>query len=181
MATKTITPLTKFPTVPKSITKKVADGKPLTVREKLTVLERTRTLMASNHTTGSWSESIDGIEYFCLYGGIGQVCGIGASSANDTTISQCSLTSTMFDAISDSNPIKKLAKKEIKQVQERFKKNRASAIPEQSHWYTEAREAAEILDTKVAFLQTLNDDKGRAAVLRVLDKAILNLKQQIAS
>lgn len=144
------------------IRNKVLKATPLTKVEKREVLSKARDLLATNYGRGDWALFVGGVEQFCLYGAMQKVSGIEhPSQAWDWQISQCSLTSTLFDALPHQNLFKRAALRDIARVE--FRHDRAGR---------------KVTALKVAALQRVNDRAGQAAVLRVFDKAIENLSQK---
>lgn len=156
----------EIPVVNKTIQQKFADMKPLTPRQKLEVLTNAKAVLKDRHLVGSWATMIHGVEMYCLYGAVQKVCGAYPGSGRDKNASACSLTSTMFDAL----PKKHGGRAELKEYIEELDDG-----DRRSDEYKEAQ----ILSYKASILQSLNDDEGKTAVLRVLTTAINRLKKEI--
>lgn len=160
----------------KAIEKRIAEGKPLTRPQKLRVLKDARALLEERWTSGSWVEMIDDVEHFCLYGAVAKSAGLDPEDEHksDAVISTCSLTSTMFDALPVRNKHRVQAEKEIRRTIEDHEIRVRNYNPDL--YYTRKPDEGALLDTimalKVVALQSVNDEQGRAAVLRVVDKAI---------
>ena len=182
---------TKIPTFKiarKVIREKVRNRKgELTPLQKLEVLRSTRDLMATNYVSGTWRRFIDGVEHYCIYGALERVCGLEPDSTSDEFISSCSLTTTLYDAVPKSS--RESTDKDIKVWSARLKQ--ASHSPKAKFaWMDgvtiEDRDdpigycLRQIAECKVSFLQSLNDDGDKEAVLRVFDKAIKKLEKQTA-
>lgn len=150
--------------VRKDIRQKVEKGTPLTKKQKLEVLKNARDLLSTNFGKHSWSMTINGIEHYCLYGAVQQVCGLDPDEANDRFINSCSITSQMFDALPARNKNRLLALKSIERLRERG-------------YHTENEMLDKEMAYKVRALQNVNDQQGKVAVLRVLDKAIKKLEE----
>jgi len=151
-----------------TIKKRAAQGTALTKAQKVRVLQDARALVAERWTREIWHEMIDGVEHYCLYGALHRTLDLPhgyGSENNDETVSQCSLTSTMFAALPKTNRHRLRAEKLIRQ--ETF------AYPLDGRW--ESSLYNRILEYKTHALQEVNDTQGKAAGLRVLDRAIEGL------
>lgn len=131
---------------------RIAKGKPLTPRQKRRVLRKTRRLLRKRWAKGNWVKVIDGVESYCLYGGLQKSLGLNPRTnhvAQDRIVSRCSLTETLYTAAEDLNLISHFWQEEV-----RF------AGPGARHYrMTQA-------------LQNINDSEGQKVVLDILDRAL---------
>ena len=158
----------KVSKAPKVIRDKVHACQPLTAKQKLAVLKKARALLDTNYGSGEWHAFINGVETFCLYGALEAVTGLHPSSVNDKVISQCSLTSTLFDAIPN------VSKGRVHSIA--LFQQRADAAMESGNAQQAAKYANWVQSEKVAALQCLNDNAGKEAVIALVDETIKRLE-----
>lgn len=166
----------------KSIKERAAKGRQLTKQQKLRVLKDARALLGERWTNDTWVKTILGVEHYCLYGAVEKVCGLDPNDNEgaDEMVSKCSLTSTMFEAIPKLNKHRLRALHKIEQTrinnENDIKRYTNKGYDPYDYALSELELDEEIMRIKVQALQSINDGQGRAAVLRVLDKAIRGLE-----
>lgn len=113
--------------------------------------------------------------------------GFGPSSKYDRVVNECSLTTTMYDAAIRSGTVRdSIFIQRINAAEAREKEAiRATFSCYPPDIDTDARFDEYIdfnlMTWKTSVLQSLNDDQGREAVLKVLDEAIEGLKAEVAA
>ena len=156
---------------------KVLKQTPLTPKQKLEVLKEARALLNTNFGSSDWKKFVNGVERFCLYGAVQQVCGLEPSPAYDQTISSCSLTSTLYDAISPQNERKVIAERSIADIHRELQNQMNGSFPPSD--YFRERCEANIMDVKVGTLQRINDKGDKRTILRIVDKEIKDLEDSL--
>lgn len=146
--------------VEKRIRDKIAAGKVLTPRQKLKMLRRTRDLLDTNYTDANWSQFIDGVERFCVYGAIEKLSGLTPCTRNDKLVNSCSLTSTLFDAAPN-------------------KSSKRSTYTSIDMWEAQGLRDY-VMREKASYLQSVNDD-DKDEILKIVDLAIKNLEKEITN
>lgn len=183
---------------------------PTNPAEKLDVLKRTRELFTDpdKYAAGEWAELINGVEAYCLYGGIEHMMGVDfeelvhEEGAYDQHVDQCSLTSQMFaaalaiDAIDKDTLSYMNVDACINWDEDAPERKRDLTDPSysieavlegrrHSAWsYAKIKAKQNLLDEAIMenkrhCLQAINDNKGRLAVLDVLDRAIADLQVEV--
>lgn len=170
--------------VRKSVKEKVQKGLPLTPKQKLQVLKDARGLLEDRYMPGNWSDFINGVEHFCLYGAIQKVCGFASpGSEGDEYVSSCSLTSTLYEQIPRSTRRGTWHSTTIRQKELRIKNFNDMLGEDPDENRRIAGEIAEleldIQDLKVSTLQLVNDCGSKKRILTIVDKAISDLETQI--
>lgn len=73
---------------------------PTTPAEKIVVLKRAKEMLEAGHwAKGGWRKVVNAIEGFCIYGAIEQAMGIPVDSRSDEIVSECSITTSLFNAL----------------------------------------------------------------------------------